>query len=226
MENHYKILIVDDEIDILDMLSLQFCCAGYHVDTAQNSQEALVKLAINPDIILLDINMPGTSGIELCTMIRDYISCPIIFLTARVSNQDKVNGLMAGGDDYITKPFSMDELFARIASHLRREQRQKSKMNGRFYGDLIIDYGKHQLFIKNQEVEFSNKEFEIIKFLSMNAGQVFAREMIYEKLWGLDGAGDSKVIKEHIRKIRLKLSAYTDKEYLETVWGVGYRWKK
>ncbi|MBS6195536.1 MAG: response regulator transcription factor [Clostridiales bacterium] len=226
MKETYKILIVDDEQTILDMLKLQLEFEGYEVFTANHAKEALDKLSCAPDIILLDIQMPGMSGLELCVSIRQFVSCPILFLTARVSEQDKINGLMMGGDDYITKPFSMDELLARIAAHLRREKRRCHKTNSRFSEELVIDYGERSLYIKGNPIELSNKEFEIIKLLSSNAGQVFDREKIYEIIWGFDGAGDSSVIKEHIRKIRLKLSAFTEKTYLETVWGVGYKWIK
>ena len=119
----YKILIVDDEEMLLQMLKYQFEGANYEVLTATNADEVLKKLKKMPDIILLDINMPEINGLQLCTMIREYISVPIIFLTARAGECDKVRGLLAGGDDYITKPFNMEELFARVTAHLRREER-------------------------------------------------------------------------------------------------------
>lgn len=156
---------------------------------------------------------------------KSYI-LPNHFLTARVTEQDVIKGLSVGGDDYITKPFSMDELLARISAHLRREERKSAASNLRFDEELIIDYNSHTVFYGETLLEFSNKEFEIIRLLSQNAGMVYDRETIYEKLWGYDGEGDSIVVKEHIRKIRNKLSAYTDKNYIETVWGVGYRWAK
>ena len=220
MNRNYKILVVDDEQAILSMVKMHLELEGYLVMTATAGREALTQLSNAPDLILLDINMQGMNGIDLCSSIRDYISCPILFLTARVSGQDKVNGFKAGGDDYITKPL------ARIAAHLRREERRGGKIKGRFQEDLFIDYGGHRVTVKGNDIELSNKEFGIIRYLSMNAGQVFDREKIYEHLWGLEGNGDSSVVKEHIRRIRQKLSAYTDKEYIETVWGVGYRWKK
>lgn len=226
MKEKYKILIVDDEQSILDMLKLQLEFEGYSVFTAGNAKETLDKLSYGPDIILLDINMAGMNGLDLCASIRDFISCPIIFLTARVSEQDKINGLMAGGDDYITKPFSMNELLARISAHLRREQRRHNKTKSKFSEELIIDYSDRSLYIKGNKIELSNKEFEIIQLLSANAGQVFDREKIYDCIWGIDGSGDSVVIKEHIRKIRLKFSEFTDKTYITTVWGVGYKWVK
>lgn len=226
MEQKYKILIVDDEPSILDMLRFQLEFENYIVYTAANAKEALEGLSYFPDIILLDINMDGMNGLDLCVSIREFISVPIIFLTARVSEQDKVNGLMVGGDDYITKPFSMKELLARLSAHLRREQRSRVRAKTKFSEELVIDYSDRSVFIKGNRIELSNKEFEIIQLLSMNAGQIFDREKIYEKIWGIDGAGDNAVIKEHIRKIRLKFAEYTEKPYITTVWGVGYKWEK
>ena len=221
----YKILIIDDEEMILSMMEK---CLGeqFFVYTAENARKALELLNVIPDIILLDINMPEMDGLELCQFIRGHISCPILFLTARVTKGDLIKGLSVGGDDYITKPFSMDELLARISAHLRREERKGSAENLRFDKELIIDYNSRTVFYGKEQLDFSNKEFEIIRFLSQNVGMVFDRETIYEKLWGYDREGDSIVVKEHIRKIRNKLSVYTDKNYIETVWGVGYKWAK
>ena len=221
----YKILIIDDEEMILSMMEK---CLGeeFSVYTAENAKKALELLNVIPDIILLDINMPEMDGLELCQLIRGHISCPIIFLTARVTERDVIKGLSVGGDDYITKPFSMDELLARISAHLRREERKGATDNLKFDDELMIDYNSRVVFCGKERLDFSNKEFEIIRFLSQNAGMVFDRETIYEKLWGYNGEGDSIVVKEHIRKIRNKLSVYTDKNYIETVWGVGYKWAK
>ncbi|EOS42539.1 response regulator transcription factor [Lachnospiraceae bacterium JLR.KK009] len=221
----YKILIIDDEEMILSMMEK---CLGdeFSVYRAENAKKALELLNVIPDIILLDINMPEMDGLELCQLIRGHISCPIIFLTARVTERDVIKGLSVGGDDYITKPFRMDELLARISAHLRREERKGTAENLRFDEELMIDYNSRTVFYGKEQLDFSNKEFEIIRFLSQNAGMVFDRETIYEKLWGYNGEGDSIVVKEHIRKIRNKLSVYTDKNYIETVWGVGYKWAK
>lgn len=222
----YKILVIDDEEMVLSMLKKCLQNDDFLVYTADSAKKALELLADTPDIILLDINMPEMDGLELCRLIREHISCPIIFLTARVTEQDVMKGLSIGGDDYITKPFSVDELSARISAHLRREERKGVAANIKFDEELIIDYNSREVFYGKKQLDFSNKEFEIIKFLSQNAGMVFDRETIYEKLWGYDGEGDSIVVKEHIRKIRNKLSVYTDKNYIETVWGVGYKWAK
>lgn len=221
----YKILIIDDEEMILSMMK-KCLQEKFSVYTADSAKKALELLAETPDIVLLDINMPEMDGLELCQLIRGHVSCPIIFLTARVTEQDVIKGLSVGGDDYITKPFSMDELLARVSAHLRREERKGMAANLRFDKELIIDYNSRVVFYGKEQLDFSNKEFEIIKFLSQNAGMVFDRETIYEKLWGYDSEGDSIVVKEHIRKIRNKLSVYTDKNYIETVWGVGYKWAK
>ena len=222
----YKVLVIDDEEMIRTMLSKCLEAEGFLVYTGESAKKALELMSVTPDIILLDINMPEMDGLELCRFIREHISCPIIFLTARVTEQDLINGLSVGGDDYITKPFSVDELLARISAHLRREERKNTVSNLKFNSELIIDYNSRTVFFGNEQLDFSNKEFEIIRFLSQNAGMVFDRETIYEKLWGYDGEGDSIVIKEHIRKIRNKLSSYTNKNYIETVWGVGYKWIK
>lgn len=222
----YKILVIDDEEMILTMLNKCLETEGFLVYTAASAKKALELLSVAPDIILLDINMPEMDGLELCQFVREHISCPIIFLTARVTEQDVIKGLSVGGDDYITKPFSVDELLARISAHLRREERKSTVTNIRFDDELIIDYNSRTVFYGKEQLDFQNKEFEIIKFLSQNAGMVFDRETIYEKLWGYDGEGDSIVVKEHIRKIRNKLSIYTSKNYIETVWGVGYKWIK
>lgn len=222
----HKILVIDDEKIIADMMKLALEAKGYEVFTALSAEQALRYLEWAPDLILLDINMPGMNGLELCVLIRKHLSCPVLFLTARVTEQDKVDGFLAGGDDYITKPFGMEELLARIMAHLRREERRKSAPELHFEGKLAIDYSSHAVFWETQPVAFSNKEFEIIQFLSKNAGMVFSRENIYEKVWGYDGEGDSMVVKEHIRNIRKKLLAYTDISYIETVWGIGYKWIK
>lgn len=224
MEKHCKILLVDDERSILDMLKLQLEFENYTVYTASSAKEALKKLSCSPDLILLDINMADMNGLDLCAAVRAFVSCPILFLTARASEQDKIQGLTAGGDDYITKPFSVSELLARISAHLRREKRIQAKTKNKFSGELVIDYGGRSVYLKGRCIELSNKEFEIIQLLSRNAGQVFDREKMYELIWGIDGNGDSAVIKEHIRKIRLKFSQFTEKTYIATVWGVGYKW--
>ena len=148
----------------------------------------------------------------------------LLFLTARIESSDKIIGFQAGADDYIVKPFDLDELGARIAAHLRREQRRQNNSAVRFFGELILDYSARTVTINNLNIPLSKREFEIVELLSLNAGQVFDRERIYELVWGLDGDGNSDTIMEHIRKIRAKFAAHTLHNYIETVWGCGYRW--
>lgn len=221
-----KILIADDETDIVVMLSQFFQGKGYRILTATNGVETLKQVENNPDIILLDINMPGMDGLEVCQRIRDYVSCPILFLTARIEDADKVKGFSVGGDDYIVKPFSLVELEARIKAHLRRETRHSFNTQIKFIDELTIDYVERCIFYKGNKISLAKKEFDIVELLSVNSGQVFDRERIYEKIWGYDSEGDSSVVAEHIRRIRTKIAAFTEKGYIETVWGCGYKWIK
>lgn len=218
-----RLLIVDDEPGMVGMMRRYFS-DSYEVVTAMTGEEAVQKAAGSPDLILLDINMPGMDGLTVCERIRKYVTCPILFLTARVESSDKIRGFQAGGDDYIVKPFDLDELGARVAAHLRREQRRQENPSVRFFGELTVDYTGRTVSVGGEPVSLSKREFDILELLSMNAGQVFDRERIYEIVWGIDGDGNSDTIMEHIRKIRAKLAAYTPHSYIETVWGCGYRW--
>lgn len=221
-----KILVVDDEKMLTQLLYDHLTREGYLVYTAGSATEALEHLKIRPDLILLDINMPGMDGLELCSLIRDSISCPVLFLTARITEEDKVKGLLTGGDDYITKPFGLKELTARIGAHLRREERRGRTGSVIAFGKLLV-YPKERMVVYGEKnLSFSRREFDILKLLVTNPGQVFDKERIYELLWGCEAEGDSQVVKEHIRKIRGKLLDVTGQEYIETVWGVGYRWQK
>lgn len=219
-----KILLADDEKGLVTIMKNYFEMLHYQVLTAYNGTETLKQAACQPDIILLDINMPDLDGLTICQRIREHISCPILFLTARIETSDKIKGFRAGADDYIVKPFDLDELGARVAAHLRRENRKQEQSVLRFFGEMIIDYSKHEIKIGQTEIILSKTEFLIIELLSTNTGQIFDRERIYEAVRGLEGSGNSDTIMEHIRKIRAKFSAHTLHNYIETVWGVGYKW--
>lgn len=220
----YKLLVIDDDKDIRMMLKDYFQLMGYLVYLAESGQEALEKIAEHPDLILLDINMPQLDGLEVCKRIRNQINVPILFLTAKIEEQDKINGFMAGGDDYILKPFSLEELSARIMAHLRREERGRDKKALCSAGEFIINYNDRTVFIGEKQIVFTKTEFDIIEFLSSNKGRIFDKESIYEKIWGFDKDGDNAIITEHIRRIRKKFEKESEKEMIETVWGVGYRW--
>ncbi len=219
-----KILIVDDEAGVVDMLKKYFETRSFEVYTARNGIEALKQAGRNPGLVLLDINMPGMDGLAVCEKIRGHISCPILFLTALIETADKIKGFQAGGDDYIVKPFDLDELGARVDAHLRRENRKQEQSILRFFDDMVIDYTKREITVGGNAVALSKKEFAIVELLSVNPGQVFDRERIYEIVWGIDGDKSSDTVMEHIRKIRVKLAAQTAHSYIETVWGCGYKW--
>ncbi|WP_251212631.1 response regulator transcription factor [Adlercreutzia murintestinalis] len=221
----HKILVVDDEPMLTDLLDAHLTQHGYLVYKANDADEALAKLGMKPDLVLLDIGMPGTDGLQLCRAIRDHVGCPILFLTARIAEQDKVDGLTAGGDDYITKPFSLRELTARIEAHLRREARERPASEVVAAQGILINRSNRKAFANGREITFSKREFDILDFLMSHPNQVFDRERIYAAVWGIDGQGDASVVKEHVRKIRQKLSEACGNEPIETVWGMGYRWK-
>lgn len=220
----YDILIVDDDTELQKMLKNYFRLKDYQVDTASDGVEAVEKAKSSYDVIILDVTMPGMDGIEVCKVIRESVECPIIFLTARSEEQDKINGLLSGGDDYISKPFSVLELEARVIAHLKREERYLNRNKVR--DGFVIDYVKRTVFINRQEMELTKIEYGIIEFLSMNPGQVFDKERIYEKVCGYDAEGDSRVITELIYRIRKKMEALSVEEHIVTIWGMGYKWKK
>lgn len=222
----YRLLIADDDEELVKMLKSYLEIKGFEIITAGDGLEVLEKLSKNPDLILLDINMPRMDGIEVCRKIRNETACPILFLTARVEEQDRVNGLLSGGDDYITKPFSLKELEARITAHLKREERQKFRTSSRYENGLWIDYAGKEVRFEGKEIPLIRLEYEIVEFLSAHPGQVFDRERIYETVCGYNAEGDSRVVTELVRRIRKKFSVCLKDKVIETVWGSGYRWKK
>lgn len=221
----YKIMIVDDEKGVVSLLKDYFTLNGYETITATNGAEAIERIAMKPDLILLDVNMPDMDGLTVCEKIREYVTCPILFLTAKIEDSDKIKGFSVGGDDYIIKPFSIEELGARVAAHLRRQYRNQVQSNVRFYGKLAIDYSAKAISADGKQLVFARKEFEIIELLALNAGQVFDKERIYEKLWSYDAEGDCAVVAEHIRRIRAKLKTVEEEYHIQTVWGMGYKWQ-
>jgi len=220
----YKILIADDEPGIIQLLKDYFEIQGYEVIEARNGVEVMEKLSRRPDIILLDVSMPGIDGFEVCRRIRAHVSCPILFLTAKVEEQDRINGLRLGGDDYIMKPFAIDELGARVEAHLRREERKRVNGSVLLADRLAVHYSERSVYYDSIPISFTKMEFDIVEILSMNPGQVFSKDQLYEKTRGYDGTGDSSIVTEHIRRIRSKLAEYAEQPYIETVWGVGYKW--
>lgn len=217
------ILIVDDERDIADMLKGYFELSGYLVAVAYDGDAAIQAARRNPDLILLDVNMPGRDGFEVCRIIRESVTCPIIFLTARVEDADMIDGFASGGDDYVTKPFSLQVLGARVAAQLARERRRTASPLVRMNDEISIDFGRMQVFVNGNPISLPRKEYEICALLAKHPTQVFDRGMIYERVW--QGDGDSSVVTEHIRRLRKVLQeAGADPACIRTVWGVGYSW--
>ena len=189
----YKILFVDDDKALIKMLSQYFLIKGYEIRAALSGLEAIEKVKEKPDIILLDINMPGMDGVEVCKKIRDKISSPIIFLTAKVEEPDRINGLLSGGDDYIVKPFSLKELEARVVAHLKREERHRNEAVYRFYKGLIIDYSEKKVQIENQIVPFTKKGLSIRKtivlyiFITLIVSYILSYFVIHQARWEQQG---------------------------------------
>lgn len=217
-----KILVVDDEAGIRSLLKEFLEMENYLVYTAKSGMEAMQGLKYHPDLIILDVNMPDMDGYTVCEKIRDYVDCPILFLTARTQEQDRVNGFKAGGDDYIVKPFGMDEMLARVEAHLRREERRTSDSNVYISEDLTVDFSGHQVLLEGKDVGLTRTEFSIVELLITHSGQVFEKEHIYERVRGYEGEGDASIIAEHVRRIRQKIDKKA--KHIETVWGVGYKW--
>ena len=226
-----KILIIDDETDLVMLLEDELKAKGHEVLTAYDGQKGIELSRKQPDLIILDIMMPGMDGFEVCRAIRDDVLCPVIFLSARQSETDKIRGLTLGGDDYITKPFGLQELMAKIEADLRRERRSQymnaeNKRSKLYFEKLCLDMRERTVRDDGKDIELTKREYDIVELLALHAGQVFSREQIYEKIWGFDSEGNSSTVVDRIKKIRAKFSAAADKEYISTVWGIGYKWNK
>lgn len=218
------VLIVEDERDIAEMLKGYFEAQGYLATTAANGAQALEKARRDPAAILLDAGLPDIDGFSVCRMLRSTCSCPIIFLTARVEDADAIDGFAAGADDYVTKPFSLEVLAARVKTRIARGKRAASPGAVRIDDDLSIDYAAMTVRMRGEPVALARKEYEICALLSKHAGRVFDRDAIYERVWG--DPGDSSVVTEHVRRLRRALAeAGAEKDYVRTVWGVGYAWR-
>ena len=230
MRERHTILIVDDERAIASMLADYFSMEGYRTVTATSGEEALDRASGEIDVVLLDVNMPGMDGFEVCRRLREHMACPIIFLTARIEDVDQIDGFAAGADDYVLKPFSLEVLGRRVAAHLAREGRHREREQSvRFFRGVTVDYGERLVVVGSgsdeRRVDLTRTEFDIVALLSKSPGRVFDRDFIYERVWGWDAVGDPSIVREHVRRVRKKLAAAgASQECIETVWGVGYRW--
>ncbi|AQS10277.1 response regulator SaeR [Clostridium saccharobutylicum] len=222
MEMAY-ILAIDDEEGILSIIKNALAKEGHIVTTISNPANFSNDEYIKYDLILLDVMMPEIDGFSLCKEIRNLVDCPIIFLTAKTMEQDIVMGLSIGGDDYISKPFGIGELRARVAAHLRREHREKQ--NAFSISDIKFNIAAKESYYNKELIPFTKSEYSICEYLAINHGQVFSKERIYESIFGFDGNSDASAIAEHIKNIRSKLKKIGIAP-IETVWGIGYKWKE
>jgi two-component system OmpR family response regulator len=224
-----KILIVEDDINLLATLKYNLAKEGYEVITAVDGAGALeTARREKPALIILDVMLPKLSGFEVCRILRKETNVPILMLTAKVEEVDKIVGLEIGADDYMTKPFSMRELLARIRAMLRRAEMGKLGPAGESeplkIGDLVIDSARHRASLRGKALELSPKEFDLLTFLAENKGFVFSREQLLEKVWGYDYAGETRTVDVHIRWLRQKIESDPAKpDRLITVRGKGYK---
>lgn len=224
----YRILIADDDPNVHQSLNAYFKREGYQVLSAYDGEEAVRSVhQSRPDMVLLDIMMPKMDGLAACREIRKDSNTPIIMLTAKGEEFDKLLGLEMGADDYITKPFSPREVLARVKAVLRRmhELKEETKGNHMVVGNLDIDMGAFIVKLNGQPVPCTPKEIEILWTLASNPGMVFSREHLLQSIWGYDFLGDTRAVDSHIKRIRAKLCVEGNTWDIKTVWGVGYRFE-
>ena len=223
-----SVLIVEDDANIRELLQLYLEKEGYAVTVAGDGGQGLVKFrAIHPDIVLLDVMMPVMDGWNLCKAIRAEGNTPVIMLTAKGEIDDKVTGLKAGADDYITKPFEMKELLARIEAVLRRADRggEAPKARRLTFDKMVIDMDAFELTVDGKKVDTPPKEMELLFFLASSPNRVYTRNQLLDEVWGFDYFGDSRTVDVHIKRLREKLEGISDQWSVKTVWGVGYKFE-
>ncbi len=226
-----KILIIEDEVAIADLEKDYLELSGFSVEIENNGDQGLVR-ALNEefDMFILDLMLPGVDGFEICKKIRENKNTPVLMVSAKKDDIDKIRGLGLGADDYITKPFSPSELVARVKAHLSRYERlinsniQENDMIE--IRGLKIDKTARRVWINEEEKQFTTKEFDLLAFLAQNPNRVFSKEELFSEIWDLESVGDIATVTVHIKKIREKIEVNTAKpQYIETIWGVGYRFK-
>ena len=226
-----KILIIEDEVSIAELEKDYLELSGFEVDMEHNGDMGLEK-ALNTEynLIILDLMLPGMDGFEICRRIREHKNIPVLMVSAKKEDIDKIRGLGMGADDYITKPFSPSELVARVKAHLVRYERLigsavRSNEVIEIRG-LKIDKTARRVYVNGEEKAFTTKEIDLLTFLAENPNHVFKKEELFNKIWDMESLGDIATVTVHIKKIREKIEFNTSKpQYIETIWGVGYRFK-
>ena len=226
-----RILIIEDEVSIAELEKDYLELSGFEVEIQNDGEEGLEKaLQEEYDLFILDLMLPGIDGFEICRKIREKKNTPIIMVSAKKEDIDKIRGLGLGADDYITKPFSPSEMVARVKAHLARYERligsgmpvnETVEIRG-----LKIDKTARRVWVNGEEKNFTTKEFDLLAFLAQNPNHVFTKEELFSKIWDMESIGDIATVTVHIKKIREKIEFNTTKpQYIETIWGVGYRFK-
>lgn len=226
-----KILIIEDESSIAELERDYLEVNGFSVDIESKGHTGLCKAKSESyDLIILDLMLPGVDGFEICKQIRNVSDVPILMVSARKEDIDKIRGLGLGADDYITKPFSPSELVARVKAHISRYERlvgnkQQRKEEISIRG-LRIDKAARRVYVNGEEVILTTKEFDLLAFLAQNPNRVFSKDELFERIWGMDAVGDIATVTVHIKKVREKIEIDTSNpQYIETIWGAGYRFK-
>ena len=226
-----RILIVEDEESYREPLVYQLTREGYEVSAAATGEEGLELFTHGGiDLVLLDLMLPGIDGFEICKQIREEKNTPILMVSAKKDDIDKIRGLGLGADDYITKPFSPSELVARVKAHLARYERligSNTPENDTVeIRGIRIDKTARRVWVNGEEKQFTTKEFDLLTFLAENPNHVFTKEELFRQIWDMESIGDIATVTVHIKKIREKIEMNTNKpQYIETIWGVGYRFK-
>ena len=223
-----SVLVIEDDKNIQDLLQIYLKREGYNVTTADDGGQGLSLFrTVKPDLVLLDVMMPVMDGWTVCKTIRAESRTPIIMLTAKSETEDKVTGLKAGADDYITKPFEMSELLARVEAVLRRSETVAENANSRrlVFDKLVIDMDAFELLVDGKKVDTPPKEMELLFFLASTPNRVYTRNQLLDEVWGFDYFGDSRTVDVHVKRLREKLEGVSEQWLLRTVWSVGYKFE-
>jgi len=226
-----RILIIEDEVSIAELQRDYLEINGYDVDIEKTGDKGLARaLKEDFDLIILDLMLPNIDVFEICRRLRESKNIPILMVSARKEDIDKIRGLGLGADDYITKPFSPNELVARVTAHISRYERlvgsNEKKSKTIAVRNLVIDKDARRVWVEGQEVTLTTKEFDLLLFLAENPNRVFSREELFDRIWNMDAVGDVSTVTVHIKKIREKIELDSSKpQYIETIWGIGYRFK-
>ncbi|MDO4617270.1 MAG: response regulator transcription factor [Lachnospiraceae bacterium] len=231
MQNNRRILIVEDEMAIAELEKDYLELSGFEVEIENEGDTGLKRAKEEDfDLLILDLMLPGTDGFEICRQVREIKDIPIIMVSAKKEDIDKIHGLGMGADDYITKPFSPSEMVARVKAHMARYERLVSATAAK--NDVIeirgikIDKTARRVWVNGEEKNFTNKEFDLLTFLAENPNHVFTKDELFREIWDMESIGDIATVTVHIKKIREKIEFNTAKpQYIETIWGVGYRFK-